>query len=393
MMRLPVLSLVLVVFGLTTGEFVIAGILPEVADALAVPVSSAGLLVTAYALGMIVGGPVLTALTARVPRRRLIAGLVGFAVLANLGSALAPNQPVLLVTRFAAGLIVATFFALAIATAVRLAPEGKAASAVARVALGLNLGMVLGTPLGTVVGQYLGWRATFAAVAVVSAVGLALVLRFVTDLPPAATGPIIGELRVLADRRLLAAIALTAVGNLGAVMVFTYIAPLLTEVAGFATAAVPALLLLYGAGAIVGNQLGGRLADRAPLPAVTGLLAASVGALALFWVALGNRTATAVLVFALGALAFAVIPGMQARVIGAATGAPTLALAINAAAYQLAAALAGRLGGWIADGTGMRSLPLFAAVPTAAAVAFALVLLRTEATRRRGVETSSATTS
>ncbi|WP_282781688.1 MFS transporter, partial [Nocardia sp. CC201C] len=143
-MKLPVLSLTLVVFGLTTGEFVIAGILPEVAADLAVPVSSAGLLVSAYALGMIVGGPVVTTLTARLPRRPLILGLIAFAVLANLASALATGYALLLATRFAAGLVVATFFAIAIATAVRLAPPGREASAVARVALGMNLGIVLG---------------------------------------------------------------------------------------------------------------------------------------------------------------------------------------------------------------------------------------------------------
>ncbi|MBB5912509.1 DHA1 family inner membrane transport protein [Nocardia transvalensis] len=376
-MRLPVLSLMLVVFGLTTGEFAIAGILPEVAGDLAVPVPSAGLLVTAYALGMIVGGPVVTVLTARVPRRRLIVGLVGFAVLANLGSALAPGYPMLVVTRFAAGLIVATFFALAIATAVGTAREGRAASAIAQVALGMNLGIVLGTPVGTVVGQHLGWRATFVAVAAIAGLGLLMVLRFVTELPPAATGSVFGELRVLTDRNLLLAIALTALGSLGVVGVFTYIAPLLTDIADFSAAAVPALLLIYGVGAVVGNQLGGRLADRALLPALIGLLTALTIALALFWVGGEIPSVAAVLVFLLGTLAFAVIPGMQSRVISAASAAPTLAIALNAAGYQLAAALAGRLGGWtIAEGPGLRALPLIAAALTATSVALAVYMLR-----------------
>ncbi|RDI53000.1 MFS transporter [Nocardia mexicana] len=376
-MRLPVLSLMLVVFGLTTGEFAIAGILPEVAPDLAVPVSSAGQLVTAYALGMIVGGPVVTVLTARVPRRRLIIGLVGFAVLANLASALAPGYPILLVTRFAAGLIVATFFALAIATVVATAPEGRAASAIAQVALGMNLGIVLGTPIGTFVGQHLGWRVTFAAVAALAGLGLLMVLRFVTELPPAATGSVLGELRVLADRRLLLAIALTAVGSVGVVGVFTYIAPLLTDVAGFGAATVPALLLVYGAGAVVGNQLGGWLADRALLPALIGLLTALAAALALFWIGGEIPAAAAVLVFLLGALAFAVIPGMQTRVITAAAAAPTLGIAINAAGYQVAAAIAGKLGGWvIADGPGLHALPLISAALTLIGVILAGHMLR-----------------
>ncbi|WP_460700478.1 MFS transporter [Nocardia thraciensis] len=375
-MRLPVLSLMLVVFGLTTGEFAIAGILPEVAGDLAVSVSSGGLLVTAYALGMIVGGPVITVLTARVPRRRLIVGLVGFAVLANLGSACAPNFPLLLATRFAAGLIVATFFALAVATVVSQAPEGRAASAIAQVALGMNLGIVLGTPIGAFLGQHLGWRSTFAVVAAVAGLGLLMVLRFVTELPSAATGSVFGELRVLANRELLIAIALTAVGSLGAVTVFTYIAPLLTDVAGFGPAAVPILLLVYGLGAIAGNQLGGRLADRALLPALIGLLAGLAAVMAAFWAAGEIASVAAVLVFALGALTFAVIPGMQARVIGAATAAPTLAIAINAAGYQVAAAIGGRLGGWtIADGPGLRTLPLIGAALTVAGAGLATYML------------------
>ncbi|MBF6174470.1 MFS transporter [Nocardia blacklockiae] len=375
-MRLPLLSLMLVVFGLTTGEFAIAGILPEVARDLTVPVSSAGLLVTAYALGMIVGGPVLTVLTARMSRRRLVPGLVGFAVLANLASAVAPSYPVLLLTRFAAGLIVATFFAVAIATAVLNAPEGRAASAIAQVALGMNLGIVLGTPLGAVVGQHLGWRVTFAAVSVCAALGLLMVQRFVTEYPPAATGSALGELRVLADRELLLAIALTALGSLGAVAVFTYIAPLLTEVAGFGAAAVPALLLVYGAGAVVGNHLGGRLADRALLPTLLGLLTALAATLALFWAAGENPVAAAILVFALGALTFAVIPGMQSRVLAAAAAAPTLGIALNASGYQLAAAAAGRLGGWtLTDGPGLHTLPLLAAALTLTAPPLTLYML------------------
>ncbi|MBF6131767.1 MFS transporter [Nocardia otitidiscaviarum] len=374
-MKLPVLSLTLVVFGLTTGEFVIAGILPEVAADLAVPVSSAGLLVSAYALGMIVGGPVVTTLTARLPRRPLILGLIAFAVLANLASALAPGYPLLLATRFAAGLVVATFFAIAIATAVRLAPPGREASAVARVALGMNLGIVLGSPLGTLVGQHFGWRTTFAVVAACAALGLLAVARFVTDLPAATTGSVLGELRVLGDRGLLLAIALTAAGNLGVVMVFTYIAPLLTDVAGFTAAAVPALLLAYGAGAIVGNHLGGRLADRALLSALIGLLLALSATLALFWAVGEVAVAAAVLVFTLGALGFAIIPGMQARVVAASAAAPTLGVAVNAAAFQVAAALAGRVGGWvIADGPGLRALPLIGAALTLVGVGVAVHL-------------------
>ncbi|MES9539240.1 MFS transporter [Actinomadura sp. NPDC000600] len=371
------LSLMLVVFGLTTGEFVIAGILPDVADDLAVSVPAAGRLVSAYALGMIVGGPVVTALTARLPRKPLVTGLVAVSVLANLGSAAAPNYPVLLATRFLAGLVVATFFAIAIATAVSTAPAGRAASAVAKVALGLNLGIILGTPLGTVIGQEFGWRATFAAVAALTAVALAMVLRFVPALPAAATGQLRDELRVFAGRDVRLAIFLTALGNVGVVTVFTYIAPLLTEVSGFAEGAVPVLLLVYGAGAVAGNFLGGRLSDRDLMPSLIRLLGALAAALALFWAVGGVRPLAAALTFALGLLAFAVVPGMQTRVLTTAGAAPTLAVAVNASGYQVAAAFAGWLGGaLISDGPGLRSLFPVAALLTLAGLATAVHIHR-----------------
>ncbi|WP_433476727.1 MFS transporter [Spirillospora sp. CA-142024] len=374
-MPLPVLSLMLVVFSLTTGEFVIAGILPDVAGDLSVSVPAAGRLVTAYALGMIVGGPVVTALTARLPRRPLIIGLVAVSIVGNLGSALAPNYPVLLAARFLAGLIVATFFAVAIATAVSMAAPGREASTIAKVALGLNLGIVLGTPIGTLIGQDHGWRVTFAAVAAVSAVALLMVLRFVPG-AEAATGSLRGELRVFAGRDVRLAIVLTALGNVGVVTVFTFIAPLLTEIAGFGEGAVPVLLLVYGAGAVAGNLLGGRLSDRALMPSLIWLLAALAATLAIFWAAGGSKPLAVVLTFALGLLAFAVIPGMQARVLTAAGAAPTLAVAVNASGYQVAAAFAGWLGGTLIAGPGLRSLYPAAALLTVAGLATAVHIHR-----------------
>ncbi|OLT03742.1 hypothetical protein BJF90_03335 [Pseudonocardia sp. CNS-004] len=217
-------------------------------------IPAVGLLTTAYALGMIVGGPVITVVTARVPRRPLVMALVVVSVLGNLGSAAAPNHAVLLATRFVSGLVVATFFAVAVAvaTAAAVAAPGAQASSVARVTLGLNLGLVVGTPIGTVIGQQLGWRATFVAVAAVTLAAVPLVLRHVPA-APGTNGSVLAELRVLSDRDVQLAIALSALGNVGVATVFTYIAPLLTEVSGFAAGAVPVLLLVYGAGASSGT--------------------------------------------------------------------------------------------------------------------------------------------
>jgi len=388
-MPLSVFSLMLVVFGLTTGEFVIAGILPDVATDLAVSIPAAGLLVTAYAVGMIIGGPVVTVLTARIARKPLIVGLVGVSVLGNLGSAAAPSYPVLLLARGVAGLVVATFFAVAIATAVATAAEGRQASTVAKLTVGMNLGIILGAPIGTYIGQHLGWRATFGAIAAFSLVALLLVARYVPAQPPVATGSVLGELRVFAHRDVQLAIALTAVGNVGIVTVFSYLAPLLTEVSGFAADALPVLLLVYGAGAVLGNFVGGWLSDRALMPSLVGLLAALAGALALAWLVSGVQPAAAALTFVLGLLAFAIVPGMQLRVVETARTAPTLAVAVNASGFQLAAAFAGWLGGRvIGDGPGPRAIYLVGALLTVAGLAIAGYMLRRDhrlAGARRGV--------
>jgi DHA1 family inner membrane transport protein len=367
----------LVVFGLTTGEFVIAGILPDVATDLSVSIPAAGLLVTAYALGMIVGGPVVTVMTARLARKPLIVGLIAVSVIANLASVVAPTYTVLLMTRFVAGLVVATFFAVAITTAVSMAPADKPASTVAKLILGMNLGIILGAPIGTFIGQNLGWRATFVTVVAIILAGLLLVLRSVPAGPAIASGSVLGELRVVARRDVQLAIALTAVGNVGVVMVFTYIAPLLTNVSGFAAGAVPALLLVYGAGAVIGNFFGGWLSDKALMPSLTGLLAVLAGVLALFWLVSGARVPAAILTFVIGVLAFAIIPGMQTRVVATASAAPTLAVAVNASGFQVAAAFAGWLGGRVIDSAlGLRSIFLVSALLTVAGVAIAGYAMR-----------------
>lgn len=355
------------VFGITTGEFVIAGILPDIAGDLDVSIPSAGLLVTAYAIGMIVGGPVLTALTARYPRKPLITVLLAVVVLGNVASATAPVYAVLFAARIVTSLVTSTFFANAIVLAVATAREGRQASTVSRLVFGMNLSMILGAPIGTVVGTNFGWRATFVVIAACCAISVVLVHRLVPDLredaPAAST---LAELRVFRDRDVRLAIAVTAVGNAGLLAVFTYFAPLLTDVSGFAPDSVAAMLLVYGVGAAVGNFAGGWLSDRALMPSQLALLAALAGGLVLMWLASGSVALTAVLVFVVGAVGFSVIPGMQTRVLTTAAAAPTLAMAVNASAYQLAAAFAAWLGGQVINGAGLRSVYLASAAVTVA---------------------------
>ncbi|GAB1334047.1 MFS transporter [Streptomyces sp. E-15] len=394
-MSLKLLSLMLCVFGITTGEFVIAGILPDVAGDLDVSIPAAGLLVTAYAIGMILGGPVLTALTARYARKPLIVGLLVVVVVGNLASALAPAYSVLFVARVVTALVTATFFANAIVIAASTAPEGKQASTVSKLVFGMNLSMMLGAPIGTFIGNNFGWRATFGTITVVCLIGLLLVLPLVPSVESATTGgSAVAELRVFRNRNVQLAILITAVANMGLLMVFTYFAPLLTDVTGFADGAVAVLLLVYGVGAAVGNFAGGWLSDRALMPSQVGLLGLLTAGLLVMWAVSGSTVGTAVMVFVIGALGFSVIPGMQTRVLNTASSAPTLAIAVNASAYQIAAALAGWIGGRIIDGPGLRSVYFAAAAVTVLGILLSCYAwYRDRATAGAGVEGKTTETS
>jgi DHA1 family inner membrane transport protein len=367
-MPLSLISLMLCVFGITTGEFVIAGILPAISTDLGVSIPAAGLLVTAYAIGMIIGGPVLTALTARYPRKPLIITLLVITVVGNLASAFAPTYPMLFAARIITSLVTSTFFANAIVTAASTAPPAKQASTVSRLVFGMNLAMVLGAPIGTLIGSAYGWRATFIAIAAVCTLGLVMTLKLVPAVASAGTSAV-AELRVFRNRDVQLAIGVTAIANVGLLMVFTYFSPLLTDVTGFAGSTVAGLLLIYGVGAAIGNFVGGWLSDRALMPSQLGLLALLTAALVVTWAASGSVVITGVMVFVVGALGFSVIPGMQTRVLSTATAAPTLAIAVNASAYQLAAAFAGWLGGRVIDGPGLKPVYLVAAAVTVAGIA------------------------
>ncbi|UKD52660.1 MFS transporter [Amycolatopsis sp. FU40] len=360
MLRLAILMFC--VFSITTGEFVVAGILPEVAADLQVTVGTAGLLVTAYAVGMIIGGPLLTALTAGVDRKRLLLVLLAVAVAGNAVSATAPYFSLLLAARVVTALVTSTFFAQAIVIAVTSAPPERAGTMVARLAFGMNAAMILGAPIGTQIGRQWGWRATFAVIAVACLIGLGLVFWQLASPSEENRTSAVSELRMLRRRPVLMALAITAIGNVGVLMVFSYLAPLLTGLGGHPAARLPILLLAYGLGATIGNLVGGTLYDRNPRlfqPLLLSLLAAIlVGS----WFVATSETFTAVAVVAIGLLGFAIIPGMQARVMATAAEAPTLAMAVNASGYQVAAACAGLFGGLIADSTaGPRPIYLVAA--------------------------------
>jgi DHA1 family inner membrane transport protein len=358
-----ILSLTLCAFSVTTAEFVIAGILPEVASGLSVSIPEAGHLVTAYAIGMIIGGPLVTLLTARLPRKPLAIALLLTFFLANLATAAALDYYFVLAARLISGLVVSTFFALAIVTAASLAGPGRQAAAIAMVAMGFNLAMILGAPLGTVIGQQAGWRATFLTISVLVAAAVLFLARLVPMRHAPGPGSVVGELRVLRNPHFLLALTVTAIGNAGALMVFIYLSPLLTENAGVASTWIPALLMVYGLGATLGNLAGGWLADKALMPSIVGLLCGLAASLLVLPIAFVSPVATGVAVFVTGAFAYSVIPGLQTRVLGTARAAPTLGIALNASSFQIAAGMSAWLGGdIIARGPGLEALPLAGAL-------------------------------
>ncbi|MER8261509.1 MFS transporter [Streptomyces albidoflavus] len=356
-MPFALFPLMLCVFSVGSAELVVAGVLPAIAGDLDVSLSDAGLLVTAYALGVVVLGPLVTLATSRVPRTPLLLGLMGLFAASNVLAALAPGYGVLMTARVLSAITHCTLFAVCIVIAGSLAEKGKEGSAVSRVAVGLNLATLLGVPFGVLLEEHFGWRSAFWAIAGLSLLALALVAWR----PPRAAVPVAGgaveELRVLRDRRVQVAILVTALAMAGVFTAYTFVNPILTSLGGFAPATVSWLLLLVGCGSLAGNLVGGKLADRALMPSLVGVLAALGAVLALMAFGAGLPWLLLLLLVVFGAAYFAVMPGLQARILTAAGDrAPTLALAINIGAFNIGIAFGAWFGGELLDlGLGLRA--------------------------------------
>ncbi|MGV4929342.1 MFS transporter [Streptomyces sp. BHT-5-2] len=360
-MPLAVHLLGLAIFAQGTSEFMLSGLLPNIATDLGVPLSGAGLLISAFAVGMVVGAPVLAVATLRVPRRTaLIAFQLAFTA-GHVVGALAPGYGVLLATRVVSAVAYAGFWSVAAATAVSLVPQEAKGRAMSVVAMGLTLATVVGVPAGTVLSQHAGWRTAFWAVAALTVLS-ALSLRTALPAHPiTADGHQLPELRRelngLARPRLWLSYLITTLTFGAGVVTFSYLAPLLTEVTGLPAAWVPAVLALYGIGGLIGITVGGRLADSAPLRT----LAAGAALLTLASAALA-RTAddlpvTLVLVPVLGFTAYLVNPVVQSRVFRLAPDAPTLVPAVNTSAFNVGITLTPILGGLTIDaGLGLPSV-------------------------------------
>jgi DHA1 family inner membrane transport protein len=361
-------------FGIGTTEFVIMGLLMQVAADLKVGIATAGLLISGYALGVFVGAPVLTVATSRLPRKRVLIGLMAIFTLGNLCCALAPNYTVLLLARVITALAHGTFFGVGAVVATSLVAPDRRASAISIMFTGLTIATLLGVPAGAWLGLHFGWRSTFWAVAAIGIVAMIVIAALV----PASHGDGKGialrdELRAIGNPAVLLGLLMTVLGFAGVFTVFTYIQPILTEVTGFAVNAVSPILLVFGVGLIAGNLLGGKLADRTLMPALLLTLVALIVVLGVMTFALHDKVLTVLFVGLLGVAAFATVPPLQLWVLHKANDAQSLASSLNIGAFNLGNALGAWLGGVVvARGPGLGALTWVAALVTLAGLLVAL---------------------
>ncbi|WP_371597613.1 MFS transporter [Streptomyces sp. NBC_00564] len=356
-MPLALLALAVGAFGIGTTEFVMMGLLPDVADDLHISIPSAGHLVSAYALGVVIGAPLLAAATARVSRRKVLIGLMLLFVAGNVLSAFAPDYHWLLAARFLSGLPHGAFFGVGAVVATGLvAPERKARS-VSLMFLGLTVANVVGVPVATLMGQHMGWRSTFLGVSVI---GLLAVVSLALLVPRDGThGPaagLRGELAALRSLPVWLALGTTVAGFGALFAAYSYITPMLTDAAGYADSSVTLLLALFGVGATAGNLLGGRLADRSMRGTLFGGLVSLAAVLALFPVLMATAWSAALAVVLLGTAAFVTSSPLLLMVMEKASSAPSLASSANQAAFNLANAGGAWIGGLaLAAGLGVTS--------------------------------------
>lgn len=380
-MPLALYALTVGAFGIGVTEFIIMGLLMQVSADLGVSIPAAGLLMTGYALGVFVGAPILTLATRRLPRKTTLLVLMAIFTLGNVLAAIAPSYGVLMGARLVTALAHGTFFGVGSLVAVSLVPPERKASAIAIMFTGLTIATLLGVPFGAWLGLAFGWRAAFWAVAGVGALALVVLAALVPStkekVEPA---PLREEFAVLARPQVQLGLAMTVLGFGGVFAVFTYIQPILMELAGFSKEAVSPILLVFGAGLVAGNLVGGRWADKGLNAALVGTLVALTVVMGASAFAFHSQVGAAIAAFLLGAAAFATVAPLQMRVLSQAGGAGQgLASSLNIAAFNLGNAFGAWLGGAvIAHGPGLSAVPLIAAAVPLSALALAGLSLSLE---------------
>jgi len=364
-------------FGIGVTEFAPMGLLPVIANDLHVSIPAAGLLISAYALGVVIGAPLMTLTTARLPRRTLLIGLAGIFTLGNLLAALSNGYGLLLAARVITSFNHGAFFGVGSIVAAGLVPPQRQAGAVAAMFMGLTIANVVGVPLATWAGAHLGWRASFWGISGLGVVTM-IALRLTLPLLPAPNGgSAIAELRVLTRGPVLGALALTVIGSSAMFTVFTYVVPILREATHASLGFVTAMLITYGVGLTTGNWLGGKFADRS-IDLTLALTLASLAAILIgLAVLMPHAAPTAILIFLWGVASFALVPPLQVRVMAAAADAPNLASSVNIGAFNLGNAFGAALGGGvIASGLGYPVVALAGAATSAIGLVSVLATMR-----------------
>jgi MFS transporter, DHA1 family, inner membrane transport protein len=372
-MPLQVWILTLAAFAIGTAEFVIAGILPEVANSLRITEGQAGNLITAYALTIVVAGPILTLWLARFEKRNVLIGLTALFIAGNLIGAVTTDYSVLLISRVIAGLAQGPFFGIGAVVATKLVSDKLAGQAVGQMFAGLTLANVLGVPAGTWIGNSLGWNMTFLVISALGVITAAAVAAFVPVQGRDRSAPSIrGQLSAFNDRNLIASLAITILGWVGFMTFYGYIAPV-ARVAGFSAADLSWVLVIVGFGLIIGNMLGGRTADANLRLSLILWPAAMVVSLIVAGLVVPFKWPFLAAAFVFGVASFANVPPMQMRVMKYGKAAPELAATANISAFNVANALGGLIGGAVVDSAlGAGAIPFAAAILPVLALLFIL---------------------
>ncbi|KPC49652.1 MFS transporter [Amantichitinum ursilacus] len=373
----PLLALSIGAFGIGVTEFAPMGMLPGMASDLGVSIPTAGLLVSGYAMGVLLGAPFMTLTTTRVPRRTLLIALMAIFTLGNLMSALATSYTALLIARVVTSLCHGAFFGVGSVVATQVVAPEKRAGAVATMFMGLTIATIGGVPLATWVGDTLGWRSAFWGIAALGVMAMAALRYALPDVAAGHSDNVMAEIRVLGQRTVLSALALTVLGSSAMFTVFTYIAPILHEQTHASTGFVSAMLMLFGVGMTIGNLWSGKATDRAPDRTLIITLVALTVILLGFAVIMRWTVPAAITILFWGIASFAIVPPLQMRVMTAAAAAPNLASATNIGAFNLGNAIGAALGGAVIDaGLGYPAVSLAGAAMAASALV-TLLLIKT----------------
>lgn len=370
---LALLALAISAYAIGTTEFISVGLLPLIAENLHISVTTAGLTVTLYALGVTFGAPVLTSLTTGMSRKSLLIAIMVVFIAGNSLAAASGSIGVLLTARVLSALSHGVFMSIASTIAADLVPENKRASAISMMFSGLTVAIVTGVPLGTWIGQQMGWRAAFVTIAVIGLVALiANLILIPASLRKGVPTPVREQVKLVTNGRLLLAFAITALGYGGTFVVFTYLSPLLHEITGFAESTVVVILLIYGVAIAIGNVIGGKAANRRPLKALFLMFILQAIVLLVLMVTAPFKAAGLITIFFMGLLAFMNVPGLQIYVVMLAErftpGAKDVASAVNIAAFNAGIAIGAYLGGVVTDSIGLIHTTWIGAVMVLAAV-------------------------